>query len=198
MDFEVFCFSFPVIVHLHQANCLEYLSHKNLFKWPYFDVPFVQLEGCKCFRNCIDFGWRRSFMFFFVIWFFFFPASSSYGGCQLVSTISSCGFGGILRQQKIYYLHWFKSTLNFLVSRILVLLYLLCQLKPANIGVTAFTWSNYKGSELFSLEILASQLHQSSCFTSFSHQNFLYFFCFLCVAFVDCQQSTDCIVSDRL
>ena len=64
-------------------------------------------------------------------------------------------FGGILRRQTIDYLHWFKSILNFLVSPIIILLYLLCQLKPANIGVTAFTWSNYKGSELFSLEIVA-------------------------------------------
>ena len=91
IDFEVFC-SFPVFVHLHQANCLEYHSQQKLFMWPYFDVPFVQLEGCKCFRNYIDFGWLQSFMFFFVIWFFFFPAPSSYGRCQLVSTISSCGF----------------------------------------------------------------------------------------------------------
>ena len=170
-----FLLSFSTYCRLHQANCLEYLSQQKLFMWPYFDVPFVQLEGCKYFRNYIDFGWLQSFMFFYVIWFFFFPAPSSYGRSQFVSTISSCGFsfGGILRQQTIDYLHWFKSTLIFLVSRILNLLYLLCQLKPANIGVTAFTWSNYEGSELFSLEILASQLHQSSCFTSFSHQNFL-------------------------
>ena len=92
IDFEVFCSSFPVIVHFHQANCLEYLSQQKLFMWPYFDVPFVQLEGCKYFRNYIDFGWLQSFMFFFVIWFFFFPAPSSYGRCQLVSSISSCGF----------------------------------------------------------------------------------------------------------
>ena len=87
-----FLLFFSVFVHLHQANCLEYLSQQKLFMWPYFGVPFVQLEGCKYFRNYIDFGWLQSFMFFFVIWFFFFPAPLSNGRCQLVSTISSCGF----------------------------------------------------------------------------------------------------------
>ena len=66
-------------------------------------------------------------------------------------------------------MHWYRSV-NGNCSRSLILMYLLCSVKATNIGVTSFTWSKSKAYGFFTLEILAYQLLQSSCFRSFNHQ----------------------------